>query len=79
MGSLQHIFPSEKKIKSKIVTIALPDVYVNDLLTLENFGVFPSRSEAIRTAVYRFLVKESKTNEQIERFKETVEAWATHS
>ena len=43
----------------RIITINLPDAYVKALekLTAE-LGIFPSRSEAIRTALRAFITKE---------------------
>jgi len=52
----------------KIVTINLPDVYVKALETLTaELGVFPSRSEAIRTALRQFVSKEIETATQLEQ------------
>jgi len=39
----------------KIITIYLPDKYLAALQTLQDLGRYPSRSEAIRTALHNFL------------------------
>ena len=46
--------PKEKQ-RMKNITIALPEVYVQNILKLQNIGLVPSRSEAIRNAVKEFL------------------------
>ena len=46
------------KTKMKNITIALPNLYVNYLEGLVKVGLFPSRSEALRTAVRKYLKKE---------------------
>jgi len=45
--------------KMKNITIALPDIYVENLEKLQKIGLVPSRSEAIRLALREFLKKEA--------------------
>jgi len=40
------------------ITIALPEIFVNNIKKLQEFGMVPSRSEAIRLAIREFLKKE---------------------
>ncbi|MCJ7648795.1 MAG: ribbon-helix-helix domain-containing protein [Candidatus Lokiarchaeota archaeon] len=42
----------------KIITINLPGKYLSAIQTLNDMGVYPSRSEAIRIALKDFLEKE---------------------
>ena len=42
----------------KIITINLPGKYLSAIQTLNDMGVYPSRSEAIRIALRDFLEKE---------------------
>jgi antitoxin ParD1/3/4 len=44
----------------KIITINLPEKYLEAIQTLNDLGVYPSRSEAIRTALSQFLDHELK-------------------
>jgi len=44
----------------KIITINLPEKYLAAIKTLNDLGVYPSRSEAIRTALRDFLEDELK-------------------
>lgn len=44
----------------KIITINLPEKYLAAIQVLNEGGVYPSRSEAIRVALYQFLSKEFK-------------------
>ena len=44
----------------KIITINLPEQYLTAIQTLQDIGMYPSRSEAIRTALSEFLPKELK-------------------
>ena len=48
---------TERK-KMKNITIALPEIYVQNLEKLQTLGMVPSRSEAIRSAIREFLKKE---------------------
>jgi Arc/MetJ-type ribon-helix-helix transcriptional regulator len=55
----------EKKPKKKAmenITANLPYFYDAILHKLEEDGAIPSRSEAVRTAVSQFLIKEKKRN-----------------
>ena len=42
----------------KNITIALPEIYVKNLGKIQEIGMVPSRSEAIRLAIREFLKKE---------------------
>lgn len=42
----------------KIVTINLPEPFIDALAKLTEYGLYPSRSEAIRVALRDFLSKE---------------------
>ncbi|MFX1594367.1 MAG: ribbon-helix-helix domain-containing protein [Promethearchaeota archaeon] len=44
----------------KIITINLPEKYLQAIQILNDMGVYPSRSEAIRTALHDFLTNELK-------------------
>jgi Arc/MetJ-type ribon-helix-helix transcriptional regulator len=44
----------------KIITINLPEKYLEAIQILNDMGVYPSRSEAIRKALNDFLTKELK-------------------
>ena len=50
----------------KIITINLPEKYLEAIQTLNDLGVYPSRSEAIRTALREFLSDELKMFENLE-------------
>ena len=44
----------------KIITINLPEKYLDAIQTLNDLGIYPSRSEAIRIALGDFLEDELK-------------------
>lgn len=44
----------------KIITINLPEKYLQAIQILNDMGVYPSRSEAIRIALHQFLTNELK-------------------
>ena len=44
----------------KIITINLPEKYLQAIQILNDNGAYPSRSEAIRMALHDFLAKELK-------------------
>jgi len=50
----------------KIITINLPEKYLEAIQTLNDLGVYPSRSEAIRTALSEFLDDELKMFNNLE-------------
>lgn len=50
----------------KIITINLPEKYLAAIQVLQDMGVYPSRSEALRVALKQFLVKELKFNSELE-------------
>ncbi len=47
----------------KNITIAMPQIYVDNLRKLQDLGMVSSRSDAVRQAVGRFLKKESEVCE----------------
>ena len=50
----------------KIVTINIPDQYLDCIESMVNLGYFPSRSEAVRQIIKSFLQQESELNRKIE-------------
>lgn len=50
----------------KIITINLPEKYLEAIQTLNDLGIYPSRSEAIRTALSEFLDEELKMFNDLE-------------
>jgi len=50
----------------KIITINLPEKYLEAIQTLNDLGLYPSRSEAIRTALSEFLDDELKMFNSLE-------------
>lgn len=44
----------------QIITINLPEKYLSAIQILNDFGIYPSRSEAIRIALKNFLANELK-------------------
>lgn len=44
----------------KIITINLPEKYLDAIQTLQDLDIVPSRSQAIRNALHEFLAKELK-------------------
>ena len=50
----------------QIITINLPEKYLAAIKTLNECGVYPSRSEAIRVALREFLDDELKMYENLE-------------
>lgn len=63
-------------IDMKIITINLPEKYLNAIQILNELGIYPSRSEAIRTALREFLKDELKMYEDLddESFKITIKS-----
>ena len=53
-------------LKLKIITINLPEKYLQAIQILNDMGVYPSRSEAIRIALHQFLSKELKMFKDLE-------------
>jgi len=49
----------------KIITINLPERYLSAIQTLNDFGIYPSRSEAIRVALRDFLDDELKMDSDL--------------
>lgn len=54
------------KKSMKIITINLPERYLEAIQTLNDLGVYPSRSEALRAALRDFLAKELKWFHELE-------------
>ena len=50
----------------KIITINLPEKYLSAIKILNELGIYPSRSEAIRSALRDFLKDELKMYEELE-------------
>ena len=50
----------------KIITINLPEKYLSAIQTLNDLGIYPSRSEAIRIALREFLKEELKMFDELE-------------
>jgi len=50
----------------KIITINLPEKYLQAIQILNDMGLYPSRSEAIRTALNNFLNNELKMFNDLE-------------
>ena len=50
----------------KIITINLPEKYLAAIQILNDMGIYPSRSEAIRTALGDFLTDELKMFNDLE-------------
>ena len=50
----------------KIITINLPEQYISAIQTLQDLGICPSRSQAIRTALMEFLGEELKMFNDLE-------------
>lgn len=59
----------------KIVTINIPDQYLDCMKTMIDIGIYPNRSEAVREALKLFLRKEKELNKDLdpERFRELKE------
>ena len=55
----------------KIITINLPEKYLNAIQALNDLGIYPSRSEAIRIALRDFLKDELQMYDDLdeEKFK----------
>lgn len=49
----------------KIITINIPDQYLDCIETLVNMGYYPSRSEAFRQAIRRFLCREQNLRKNL--------------
>ena len=50
----------------KIITINLPESYLSAIQILNDLGIYPSRSEAIRIALRDFLSNELKLFQELE-------------
>lgn len=54
--------------KMKNITIALPEIYVQNIQKLQDNGMIPSRSEGLRLAIREFLKKELGSTVKLLRF-----------
>ena len=63
---IQNILSLNEGNKLKIVTINIPEPYLDCLKTLVDLGYFPSRSEAVRQALKQFLTREANLVKDIE-------------
>ena len=52
--------------RMQIITINLPEQYLQAIQSLQDIGIYPSRSEAIRTALREFLDSELKMFNDLE-------------
>ncbi|MBN1217056.1 MAG: ribbon-helix-helix protein, CopG family [Candidatus Lokiarchaeota archaeon] len=50
----------------QIITINLPEKYLEAIQILNDYKIYPSRSEAIRIALERFLTNELKMDKELE-------------
>lgn len=50
----------------RIITINLPNQYLQAIQVLNDMGVYPSRSEAIRVALHQFLTNELKLEKDLD-------------
>ena len=50
----------------KIITINLPEKYLQAIQILQDLGIYPSRSEAIRNALRDFLSNELKMYQDLD-------------
>lgn len=50
----------------RIITINLPEKYLSAIKVLNDLGIYPSRSEAIRVALKDFLPDELKMYEELD-------------
>lgn len=64
----------------KIITINLPLAYFKALQILQDLGIYPSRSEAIRYALREFLEDELMFQESIEdgNYEKTIKRGGQH-
>ena len=63
----------EEKEKMQVCTINLPEAYVEALLILTESKTFPSRSEAIRQALAKFLENELEHLQDLENLEVLME------
>ena len=49
----------------KIITINVPDMFIDYFQCLLDIGLYPSRSEAIRVAIRRFIFDELKMSKKL--------------
>jgi Arc/MetJ-type ribon-helix-helix transcriptional regulator len=60
---------NKKEMPLQIITINLPEQYLDAIQYLNDRGVYPSRSEAIRTALLEFLPKEMNLKQKTENYE----------
>ncbi len=61
----------------KIITINLPEKYLEAIQILNDLNIYPSRSDAIRNALHNFLSDELKMFEDLD--KESFEMLIKHN
>lgn len=59
--------------RMRIITINLSEPHIDALKTLQDLGLYPSRSEAIRVAIRDFLQKEFGFAQKIEESEPSIE------
>lgn len=57
----------------KIATINLPEKYLDAIQVLIKFERYPSRSEALRTAIREFLEKETDFKDDLDNLEELIQ------
>jgi Arc/MetJ-type ribon-helix-helix transcriptional regulator len=50
----------------KIITINVPDQYLDCIESMVNLGFFPSRSECVRECLKQFLMSEAELNKSLD-------------
>jgi len=58
-----------KKPSMKLISIKLPNAYIDGLNELVKMGIYPSRSEAMRVAVRDMLKKELWNRDGVKKSK----------
>ncbi len=53
----------------KVITVNLPDSYIEAIQILIDYNIYPSRSEAIRSGLEDFLIKEAQFSEDLENLE----------
>lgn len=56
----------QKYSPMKVVTINIPDQYLDCIESMVNMGFFPSRSETVREALKHFLMNEAELNQNLD-------------
>ncbi len=61
--SLIHILATLRVIRMRVVTVHLPEAYLEAIDELVRRRLYPNRAEAIRMAVRDFIKEEARTSE----------------